>query len=434
MQSKNNASPIEDKDTCNSEKIKVGEKYGGLTVLDDGTEYYQSETYLQSAQMFSSIKNKMKYLIAVSDVCEKQFIIQEQNDFSSQSESNDPDKINDAYSNFVKLTAFLSAFDLDDIKPKLEPHYKCICDCGRVHFFNESTLKFTPKYCYYPIPISFKSKSTKAANTAYAKRKKYEYIECVVLCEKSKCTPSEHYCAKYNTYKENQLIAKKKKVENFVAHLPRIYAKNYNVDFTGKQYESLLIECCCDDHFECCSNDSHHKPSSVIVYKRYKCKCTLCGKEQFITCDQFGIYPPTEYGYHAYHGYWSNVYCDCHPISSFQWIVCKLLIESAANYKVEYSFPDLYGISGKNLLRYDFAIFDSYNNIKCLLECQGEQHYAPIDEFGGETAYIQQEQNDTRKREYAHNNRIPLYEISYKNKRYDKVQKFLLEHGIIKKK
>ena len=80
------------------------------------------------------------------------------------------------------------------------------------------------------------------------------------------------------------------------------------------------------------------------------------------------------YGIHAYFGYWSNVYCDCHPISSFQWIVTKLLFDNNISYTVEYSFDDLYGSGGVNHLRYDFAVFNKDGSIKCLIECQGSQH------------------------------------------------------------
>lgn len=56
---------------------------------------------------------------------------------------------------------------------------------------------------------------------------------------------------------------------------------------------------------------------------------------------------------------------------------------SATNYKVEYSFKDLYGISGQNLLYYDFAIMDEDEKVVELIECQGEQHYKPVYIFRG---------------------------------------------------
>ena len=150
------------------------------------------------------------------------------------------------------------------------------------------------------------------------------------------------------------------------------------------------------------------------------------------TCDKFGIFPPTEYGYRAYNGYWSDVSCDCHPISSFQWIVTRLLMESGVPYQVEYSFDDLYGAAGRNKLRFDFAVFNCDGTIKALIECQGEQHYKPVEEFGGLYAYETPKKNDQLKREYVEKNNIRVVEISYKEKQIEIVEKILRVNGIIK--
>ena len=123
--------------------------------------------------------------------------------------------------------------------------------------------------------------------------------------------------------------------------------------------------------------------------------------------------------------------CDCHPISSFQWIVNKLLFENNIHYQVEYSFPDLYGTFGKKRLRFDFAVFDDNHSLKCLIECQGEQHYGPVDEFGGEYQYDAQVQNDTLKRKYAKAHNIPLIVISYKNKSFDSIKAVLEENSVL---
>ena len=155
------------------------------------------------------------------------------------------------------------------------------------------------------------------------------------------------------------------------------------------------------------------------------CRCIICGKKQLITCDQFGIHPPSRYGLHAYNGYWSDVFCDCHPISSFQWIVNKILFEANAKYRVEETFPDLYGYGNENLLRYDFALLNDDGSVKELLECQGEQHYSPIDEFGGATQFSKQIANDDLKRKYAQEHNIQLHEIRYKDKQIDKVYEIL---------
>ncbi len=335
-------------------------------------------------------------------------------------------------------------------------HYKCKCKCGKIHFFNEKTITSNPRYCYYPVSLANLqfSYSTKAHDANYAKREKYAELENVKLWEKPPAgrpdyfdyfnggeyvdysLPSDEYCELYNKYKTRELIKKDKILSEEISKIPRENAENYDIDFAGKQYESLYIEECINNHLESeptyYFTQRHNKVwRKITVYKQYKCKCTLCGKEMLVKCNQFGINPPTEYGYHAYFGYWSDVYCDCHHISSFQWIVTKLLFENEVPYAVEYSFDDLYGAGGVNLLRFDFAIFNNDGSIKCLLECQGEQHYKPVEEFGGEEQFKSQIKNDSLKRQYIENHNIKLIEISYKAKKIEQIEDILKKEGVL---
>ena len=137
------------------------------------------------------------------------------------------------------------------------------------------------------------------------------------------------------------------------------------------------------------------------------------------------------YGINATKGYYSNAYCDCHKISSFQWRTINIFKEYNVNYKVEVSFDDLIGVGNKNLLRYDFAILDDYNNIKYFIECQGEQHYKPVKEFGGNFQYNIQKENDQLKRDYANKRNIPMIEIPYTCNTYEKEEEFLKSNKII---
>lgn len=375
--------------------IDVGKTYGCLTVLDNGEEFNNNVKLREevTSELTNRIANNssMPYLFAKK-----------------------------------KSNATISV------------HYKCVCKCGKIHYYNKETLLKKPKYCVYPISIRTKyTYSTRDSNATYNKRKKYENIECVILCDKSECKPSQNYCFRYNSDKIKEYEKKKDKAEQIVSNLPRIYTKNYNYDFTGKQCESLYIESCVNEHFEpdyipYYIENPKAKPKEVVVFKQYMCRCIICGKKQLITCDQFGIHPPSRYGLHAYNGYWSDVFCDCHPISSFQWIVNKILFEANAKYRVEETFPDLYGYGNKNLLRYDFALLNDDGSVKELLECQGEQHYSPIDEFGGTTQFSKQIANDNLKRKYAQEHNIPLHEISYKDKQIDKVYEILYRLDWIK--
>lgn len=99
-------------------------------------------------------------------------------------------------------------------------------------------------------------------------------------------------------------------------------------------------------------------------------------------------------------------------------MLLKILKKNDVPYRVEVSFPDLYGVGNTNLLKYDFPVLNKDGTIKCLIECQGEQHYKPVEEFGGEVQFEIQKKNDERKRKYASEHGIPLWEIPYKKKSF----------------
>lgn len=239
----------------------------------------------------------------------------------------------------------------------------------------------------------------------------------------------------YDIYdKKNQCGLKTAQEERKKRTYKRVFDTSYNLNLVGVIHESLEVLECENENYEelkYISDLRKNGGGTYYVYKLYRCRCYLCGKEQTIKSSNFTINPPTEYGYTAYHGYWSKAYCDCHPISSFQWIVTKLLKENGIVYRVEVSFPDLYGTAKVNHLRFDFGIYDDLGNLKCLLECQGEQHFKAIEEFGGEQQLLLQQKNDCLKRKYAKEKGIPLYEIPYKDKKIERIEAFLEEKGIL---
>ena len=438
MNDKNKEISQENTNTDNKDyHIKIGEKYGCLRVLDDGEEYKQTDFYKEETSELNKIEEKFNYYNSINNEQEKIRVIKNEYPWSSFciELNNNPSNVNEIFTSLIKHEKSFSKEN--EIRSKLGKHYKCQCDCGKIHYYDANTIRSNPKYCNYPRSISTKhTYSVKAQNATYRKRKQYEGLENVHLLDISECIPSEEWCEKYNKYKARQLAKKQEKLDKEISEIPRILAKNYYKDYVGKQYESLYIEQCINDHFESkpeFSFSQSHKKSwkNITVYKQYKCRCVICGKEHIITCDKFDIQPPTEYGYHAYYGYWSDVYCDCHKISSFQWIVCKLLFEANVNYFVEYSFPDLYGNQGVNLLRFDFAIFNKDGSINCLIECQGEQHYQPVDEFGGENQYKTQIINDDLKRKYAKKHNYKLLEIPYTEKNIESIRNILERNCIL---
>ena len=96
---------------------------------------------------------------------------------------------------------------------KLNTHYKCKCKCGKIHYYDTTTIESNPKYCFYPVPISTRhTYSVKAQNATYHKQQKYADLECVILRDRSECIPSDDYCDYYNAYKRKQLAKKEQKL------------------------------------------------------------------------------------------------------------------------------------------------------------------------------------------------------------------------------
>lgn len=216
-----------------------------------------------------------------------------------------------------------------------------------------------------------------------------------------------------------------------LASYKRVKDSSYDLKLTGTIHESLEILECVDDKYEklyCYGSRRKYGDGTVKVYKIYKCRCYLCGKEYNFKSSDFEI-KNDDYGINATKGYYSNAYCDCHEIPSFQWRTINIFKEYNINYKVEVSFPDLKG--RKDFLRYDFAIFNTDGSIKCLIECQGEQHYKPIKKFGGKSQFEYQLEYDKLKRDYAKKNNILLVEIPYTYNTYEKEIEFLQKHKVI---
>ena len=226
---------------------------------------------------------------------------------------------------------------------------------------------------------------------------------------------------------ENCGIRKQKEAER-IASYPRVKSRNYDVEFVDNVFESLRIIACVDDHVESnpyIPNRRKKKDGVVYISKLFRCKCYLCGKIHEFNSEDFKI---INHGYNG--GYYSDVFCDCHVISSFQWRTVLILQENNVPYRVEVSFEDLLGEKG-NPLRYDFAILNPDGSTKCLVECQGKQHYEIGGGFGGYDRLAARQKRDEQKREYARNHHVLLVEIPYTINTYDKQVEFMKKHGII---
>ena len=83
----------------------------------------------------------------------------------------------------------------------------------------------------------------------------------------------------------------------------------------------------------------------------------------------------------------------------------RFFVENNINYIYQYSFSDC---KDKNVLRYDFGIFDNFGNFLFVLELQGKQHREYIKWFGGEKGFKDIKRRDLIKFNYCKDNEIDL--------------------------
>ena len=139
--------------------------------------------------------------------------------------------------------------------------------------------------------------------------------------------------------------------------------------------------------------------------------CESCGKEYSVTLK------------HLIHS--KQTRCkECTKCKSINELLTeKYLNDKRIKFIEQYKFDDC---KDKIPLPFDFAIFDEYNNIKLLIECDGEQHYKPVNFFGknyksSKECFEITKKHDNIKDNYCKSKDIKLLRICYKdfdNKNY----------------
>ena len=183
-------------------------------------------------------------------------------------------------------------------------------------------------------------------------------------------------------------------------------------DLTGQRFGMLVVQYRAE-------NQEH--PSGQVS-TMWHCKCD-CGNEKDVVSSAL------------YRGLVRS--CGCNNTSKYEMFVNDYLQTQGyvlgLDYDRQYKFNDLkgYGEKGTGRLSYDFVVFKpETTEIQCLIECQGVQHYEPIEIFGGEQQFIKQQEYDSRKRQYAKKHGYELIEISYTIDTYEKVADYLKKNGL----
>ncbi|PKR82858.1 hypothetical protein [Heyndrickxia camelliae] len=117
--------------------------------------------------------------------------------------------------------------------------------------------------------------------------------------------------------------------------------------------------------------------------------------------------------------------CKICNMSSGEKNIKNWLNENNIEFTTQYRFIDC---KYKNTLPFDFAIFYK-NDLICLIEYDGIQHFEPVDHFGGDRNFEITKIRDEIKNEYCRRNNIPLIRIPYWEK--DNI-KNILDNKLIK--
>lgn len=128
---------------------------------------------------------------------------------------------------------------------------------------------------------------------------------------------------------------------------------------------------------------------------KIKCFCNICNKPFYMS------------GGHILEG---RNCPNCTLPSKGEIIIQEYLERNNMYFVRQYKFLDC-----KNMkqLPFDFAVLNKDNELKCLIEFDGEQHFAVVDFFGKETGFAERVYNDAIKNAYCEDNNINLLRIPY---------------------
>lgn len=114
--------------------------------------------------------------------------------------------------------------------------------------------------------------------------------------------------------------------------------------------------------------------------------------------------------------------CGCNRMSKWEEYISEMLDEFKISYQREHRFPNC-----KNHfpLPFDFYI-ENYHNKDFCIEYQGQQHYEPVEHFGGEEIFEVRKKNDNIKKEYCENNNITLICLPYTLSK-DEIKEILID-------
>lgn len=108
-----------------------------------------------------------------------------------------------------------------------------------------------------------------------------------------------------------------------------------------------------------------------------------------------------------------TISCGCATKSSGELKIEQILIENNIDFQTQYRIKE-FNIAAP----FDFAIFENGKIIK-LIEYDGQQHFMPVEIWGGEEQLKIQQERDRKKDKWCKEHSIPLLRVPYTD--YDKI-------------
>lgn len=100
----------------------------------------------------------------------------------------------------------------------------------------------------------------------------------------------------------------------------------------------------------------------------------------------------------------------------------KYIIHALDKLGIKYEYQKYFdGLKDKQKLSYDFYL----PNANVLIEYNGEQHYRPVNYFGGKSHFLMQQQHDRMKQKYAEDHGYTLINIPYMVHGYKELYTYL---------
>lgn len=308
---------------------------------------------------------------------------------------------------FGMLVVEDSAEDIISADNKHRTAWKCRCDCGNETIVTENDLKTKNTKscgCYKGIKIRERS---------FENLKGQEFGRLKVLSRASDYIDSR---GKHNTRwhcrcqcgNECDVLSSSLKSENTLScgcyRYDRV-GEVLSIDLIGQRFGKLTV-----------LGKGKGRRYQGIKRVTWVCRCD-CGTRLEVVTNALTS--------------GNTMSCGCMK-SGLELNVLRYLHENSyiqdEDYKYQVRYTDLRGENGREL-SYDFGVLKD-GIIVLLIECQGIQHYRPVDLFGGEDQFELQKKHDKKKKEYADKIGVPMIEIPYSIDTYPKMKKYLSGIGL----